>query len=310
MPQAPREWQRRFVMAGGKLTADGRMIALKDDPVWSVLGDKGEFPDALGVDYPPFAWQSGMGWMEVKHKELKEMGMLEGWKPPTPQPLSSPNESLQVKPRIESRVLREALSQKLKGFAEWDGDVLRFTDPNGTRVYEATKLAEVVAAPLPKGYENFQLKAAEVWSDSAASIHSKPASDMASDFIRLVKRTLPMKPDVTVWRGEGFTNAEDFAKRIEHLLSGGNIGSIGRGFSLVEDVAQEITWASNFRLIIKLVRHKTVRPIHPTIAKANPVFEAEKEVILLGDKRLRVIGSPKLIQTPSGELLELEAEEI
>lgn len=310
-PQAPRDWIERWTgKGGGELTADGRMIALKQDLIWAELGSKGNFEDALGVDYPPFAWGSGMGWRAVKHAEAKALGLLEGWKPPETKPLPSPNESLQVKPRIQSPALRKELGAKLAGLAEWVGDVLVFTDPNGTRPYSAQEVAKVVTAKLPNGMPSLQAKAAEIWSDSAAMIHKRPASDVASDFIRLVERTEPMRSDVTVWRGEGFHEADVFAKRVAHILSGGNIGSVGRGFSLIEDVAEEITWAYNYRLIIKLVKHRSVREIYPTVGEVNPVFEPEKEVILLGDKRLRVIGQPKLIQTPRGEFLEVEVEEI
>ena len=45
------------------------MIALKGDPVWGELGSHGNFSDALDVDHPPFAFNSGMGWDEVDEEE-------------------------------------------------------------------------------------------------------------------------------------------------------------------------------------------------------------------------------------------------
>lgn len=62
--EVPRDWQARWQIAGGTL-AGGRMIALKGDPVWGELGASGNFDDALDVDYPPFAFNSGMGWRSV-----------------------------------------------------------------------------------------------------------------------------------------------------------------------------------------------------------------------------------------------------
>ena len=58
----------RWTIAGGTLRA-GRMIALKGDPVWGELGASGNFDDALDTDYPPFAFNSGMGWLEVPRAE-------------------------------------------------------------------------------------------------------------------------------------------------------------------------------------------------------------------------------------------------
>lgn len=64
----------RWTIAGGKL-AGGRMIALKGDPVWGELGGSGNFDDALDVDHPPFAFNSGMGWDELDRSECAALGI-------------------------------------------------------------------------------------------------------------------------------------------------------------------------------------------------------------------------------------------
>lgn len=64
----------RWEISGGKLTR-GKMIALKGDPIWGELGSSGNFDDALDVDYPPFAFNSGMGWREVLRSEVEELGV-------------------------------------------------------------------------------------------------------------------------------------------------------------------------------------------------------------------------------------------
>jgi hypothetical protein len=71
----PRDWPSRWAIAGGKLSAGGRMIALKGDPVWGELGSYDNFQDALGVDHPPFAFQSGMGWKEISAAECRKLGI-------------------------------------------------------------------------------------------------------------------------------------------------------------------------------------------------------------------------------------------
>lgn len=52
------------------------MIALKGDPVWGELGSYGNFQDALGVDHPPFAFNSGMGWREIELAECETLGVM------------------------------------------------------------------------------------------------------------------------------------------------------------------------------------------------------------------------------------------
>lgn len=62
----------RWVIAGGKFFA-GKMVAFKGDPVWGELGGYDNFDDALGVDHPPFAFNSGMGWREVSAAECERL---------------------------------------------------------------------------------------------------------------------------------------------------------------------------------------------------------------------------------------------
>lgn len=70
--RVPRDWQERFEQAGGELI-EGRIIAMKGDPVWDALGDSALFDDALDVDHPPFAFNSGMRWRAVPREELEEL---------------------------------------------------------------------------------------------------------------------------------------------------------------------------------------------------------------------------------------------
>lgn len=78
--RAPRDWRKRWRKAGGKITKDRRgrvrLVALKTDLVWERLGDWNLFTDALGVDHPPFAFRSGMGWQELDRKECIALKLL------------------------------------------------------------------------------------------------------------------------------------------------------------------------------------------------------------------------------------------
>lgn len=91
------DWPSRWHKAAG-LAADndalrvaqqtGRLIARKDSTIWDVLGDPGVFEDAIGTNYPPFAFNSGFGWSAVARAECITVGLI--------------GESTRIAPRPES----------------------------------------------------------------------------------------------------------------------------------------------------------------------------------------------------------------
>ena len=62
------DWPQRWANAGGK-TYGGKMIAMKDDPVWERLS-------VFGNPFPPFDWGSGMGVMDVDRKAAIRLGLI------------------------------------------------------------------------------------------------------------------------------------------------------------------------------------------------------------------------------------------
>lgn len=62
------DWPQRWAKAGGK-TYGGKMIALKDDPVWERLS-------VFGNPFPPFDWGSGMGVLDVDRKTAIQLGLI------------------------------------------------------------------------------------------------------------------------------------------------------------------------------------------------------------------------------------------
>jgi len=77
IPVPDDDWPSRWEAAGGELTDDGRMVALKSDPIWQALGDgDGGYDDTLGNPFPPFAFNSGFMTFEVSRKEAVELGLL------------------------------------------------------------------------------------------------------------------------------------------------------------------------------------------------------------------------------------------
>ena len=84
-PAAKRDWQRRWetaAQASGDtdaaecLRSHGRMVARKDSPIWTSLGDPATFPDGLGNPYPPFAFNSGMDVEDVRRDEAERLGVI------------------------------------------------------------------------------------------------------------------------------------------------------------------------------------------------------------------------------------------
>ncbi len=74
------DWPERWAAAGSACGFEGalqdRFIALKSSPIWQALGDgEGGFRDTLGNPYPPFAYGSGMGWVDVTRDECEELGL-------------------------------------------------------------------------------------------------------------------------------------------------------------------------------------------------------------------------------------------
>ena len=78
-----RDWPARWNAAGesvgwvGASRDYGRMVALKDSPIWQALGNgAGGYDDALGNPYPPFAIGSGMNWLGVDRRDCIKMGLI------------------------------------------------------------------------------------------------------------------------------------------------------------------------------------------------------------------------------------------
>lgn len=61
-------WGEIWVSKGGTLYA-GRMIARKDDPIWTAIS-------YFGLPYPPFHFQSGMGVRDIRRDEAVALGAI------------------------------------------------------------------------------------------------------------------------------------------------------------------------------------------------------------------------------------------
>ena len=112
----PRDWINRWIAAGGKLY-DGRMIARKDDPIWTRLGP-------FEQPYPPFDFNSGMWTRNVARQECIDLGVIEPDTQVQPQQREF-NDGLQATPAVRSQALREAIVTEAGDQFFFDGDVLK-----------------------------------------------------------------------------------------------------------------------------------------------------------------------------------------
>jgi hypothetical protein len=82
--KVPRDWPMRWNEAryecgeprGATDGDSGEMIALINHPIWRSLGDPDIFPDALGNPWAPFAFNSGMGVLDVHRDEARALGLV------------------------------------------------------------------------------------------------------------------------------------------------------------------------------------------------------------------------------------------
>lgn len=77
-PSARRDWPQRWVDAGGRFVDGGRMIALKNDPIWLKLS-------RFGRPWPPFDHASGMGLQDIDRDEAVALEVLQPGERVAPQ---------------------------------------------------------------------------------------------------------------------------------------------------------------------------------------------------------------------------------
>jgi hypothetical protein len=143
--EVPRDWPSRWIIAGGRMSEGGRMIALKGDPVWGELGSYQNFQDALGVDHPPFAFNSGMGWQEVPAREVRRLGI-------TGPDGETPEEWLASEPRTLTG--KQALPIPVLSTRDMDPEIVRTLEESGAVVRGDQ-------ATIPAGTAELDRRAAE-----------------------------------------------------------------------------------------------------------------------------------------------------
>ncbi len=167
----------------------GRMVALHDDPIWLHLSD-------FGATYTPLKWGSEMTFHAVKFSEAKELGIL-----PPPGTMLGRNRAQAAEiPKSEGEI-RAEIAGHLAGVAEWSGDVLVFSEPNGTTVRGLEELAQVLTNPPGELSASYQLCALWEWralgasEDATVAFRTKWAGrSILDDFNRLATRVQASDP--------------------------------------------------------------------------------------------------------------------
>lgn len=199
-----------------------------NDPIWQEIS-------IFDNPYPPYDWDSGVYDEVIDKAEAKGLGYKFPPKgaPPAPEPapvdpdkLTDPgepakepepatapaddkmmvrqepvyrslNEGLQATPDVQDPAIKDALTEKLGRFGQWDGKKLIFTDPDGTRPWSAAKLAEIWSKHAPEGYDHLsQRDFLEVWDGGRTADEEDARVLLRRLFDRIVDGDLPLPKEV------------------------------------------------------------------------------------------------------------------
>ena len=129
-----RDWATRWKNAGGRFY-NGRMIALRDDPIWERIS-------VFGNPFPPFDWGSGMGVRAVSRRDSIALGVVtdnevrdkvQELKAENPVSMNE-NLAVSVTPEEESE-LRQAFGDQIaieNGEARWRDGLVSGLKPDET----------------------------------------------------------------------------------------------------------------------------------------------------------------------------------
>jgi len=129
--QKPRDWATLWGDKGGRFYA-GRMIARKDDPIWSAIS-------RFGTPYPPYDFGSGMGVEDVEREEAITLGVIQPDDEVQPQ-LEDFNAKLEAS-------IPAAKPEVLEGFKQIFGDQVD-VDRAGKITWQGTRIAKLYDSAL------------------------------------------------------------------------------------------------------------------------------------------------------------------
>jgi len=216
------DWPQRWAKAGGK-TYGGKMIALKDDPVWERLS-------VFGNPFPPFDWGSGMGVLDVDRKTAIRLGLIsdEELRGKTAalreKPVPDFNANLQATVPVPN-LRRDSLCGQIliKNFGDqvaiensvvsWQGNLIQ--DVIAGRRKKAQLGVGYNGRPLPLSHNFFREHLSKHFGDNETNPQSIPLTTGDYELLPAVWR----KPDrVTKSRDRDHLEFETFDGGILHLF--------------------------------------------------------------------------------------------
>ena len=308
--RVPRDWKTRWHASGGKLY-NGRMIAEINSPIWKNIS-------RFDLPYPPFDFNSGMGVMPVRRDEAIKLGVISKDSVQQAQSLPSMNASLTAQITNATKQLKVQISKQLQGLAQWKGDTLIFTDPNGTKPYSDTAIVNVLENKITANIygagvdPNHQRNALIEWTKNSNYIKNHTTSDKAYHFGRLLNRIEPMESSKEIYRGMSWnTKVESqkalFDKFMAEVDNNYFTRSTFESYSKSMDMAKQYAKREKVtkKVIITVTKHKNAKYIGNLVKHFHPKNAQEMEVLFSKGGKMKI-----LKKEVKGDTIYLTVEEV
>ncbi|MEM0964792.1 MAG: hypothetical protein AAGJ81_01405 [Verrucomicrobiota bacterium] len=173
--QEERDWRSRWAAAGGR-TVNGRMVALKNDPIWTAIS-------RFDRPWPPFDFGSGMGIRDLSREEAEDLGLIEpGPPPPGPEDETFNREvelSVTRLPDYYREGLKNLFGSQLvvsEGRVSWRGAGDLVAD-----AYRAVEAGDQIQQTIPLGFATDRLT-------KAAGLARNVPLEVTTDTLRHINR--------------------------------------------------------------------------------------------------------------------------
>lgn len=119
------DWKQRWKAAGESVgwrgAVKGEFVALKDSPIWEALGNgAGGFSDTLGSPYPPYAFGSGLGWVDVPVSEWRRVCARHGVAVEMPTVAGVSREGAKADAPSDAPALKGRVAELEAALREWE----------------------------------------------------------------------------------------------------------------------------------------------------------------------------------------------
>lgn len=337
----PRDWMERWTEAGTAVGWEGvsksvLFVALLRSPVWRELS-------RFGTDYPPFDFNSGMGVAAVSWDDAEAAGLIPDDETADKlmdeaqgHHLEALNKDLETDFRGGSadKRLRDEMSSVLGGMAEWDGDVLKFTDPNGSRPVRWQEAGSVIGARLPEGFAAPQKEAVAEWVRDSSQFQPDQDGEYGAGLNiresawRAFDRIIPTTSEEsgTLYRGMDLRSKEglnDFLGGISATGYTPRKGKVADSWSTSERTAERFSRPekSSWRVVLRSTDYKSGKRIDRLVDtlqqqgildQPNPAHPhvTEGETLFLQGTRFRVTGMDKSQMTKDGGIIYVDVAEL